>query len=92
MNRAAAGADRGLYLVFDWAEYELCEILRTHRDRGMKPPAERMVKSIMWQASLVHRTRVRNRIRNATRAVSNSNQFEFKPVSKPLEAFTKELE
>ncbi|KAJ1487263.1 kinase-like domain-containing protein [Baffinella frigidus] len=45
----AAGADRGLYLVFDWAEYELCEILRVHRDRGMKPPSERMVKSIMWQ-------------------------------------------
>uniref|UniRef100_A0A7S0QLZ4 Cyclin-dependent kinase 8 n=1 Tax=Cryptomonas curvata TaxID=233186 RepID=A0A7S0QLZ4_9CRYP len=41
---------RGLYLVFDWADYELCEILRTHRERDPRqPPSERMVKSIMWQ-------------------------------------------
>jgi len=44
-----SAAQRGLYLVFDWAEYELCEILRTHRERNMRPPSERMVKSIMWQ-------------------------------------------
>ena len=28
-----AGEGRGLYLVFDWAEYELSEILKTHRDK-----------------------------------------------------------
>jgi len=44
-----SAAQRGLYLVFDWAEYELCEVLRTHRERQMRPPSERMVKSIMWQ-------------------------------------------
>ncbi|EKX36494.1 hypothetical protein GUITHDRAFT_78884 [Guillardia theta CCMP2712] len=44
-----SAATKGLYLVFDWAEFELCEILKNHRDKGMKPPGERMVKSIMWQ-------------------------------------------
>ena len=28
-----AGEGRGLYLVFDWAEFELSEILKTHRDK-----------------------------------------------------------
>ena len=43
-----AGEGRGLYLVFDWAEFELSEILKTHRDKkeGLD---EKGVKSIMWQ-------------------------------------------
>jgi cyclin-dependent kinase 8/11 len=43
-----AGDGRGLYLVFDWAEFELSEILKTHRDKkeGLD---QKGVKSIMWQ-------------------------------------------
>jgi cyclin-dependent kinase 8/11 len=43
-----AGEGRGLYLVFDWAEFELSEILKTHREKkeGLD---EKGVKSIMWQ-------------------------------------------
>jgi len=28
-----SGEGRGLYLVFDWAEFELSEILKAHRDK-----------------------------------------------------------
>ena len=43
-----AGEGRGLYLVFDWAEFELSEILKQHRDKkeGLD---DKGVKSIMWQ-------------------------------------------
>ena len=28
-----SGEGRGLYMVFDWAEFELSEILKTHREK-----------------------------------------------------------
>ncbi|EKX36462.1 hypothetical protein GUITHDRAFT_117353 [Guillardia theta CCMP2712] len=40
---------KGLYLVFDWAEFELSEILKSHRERQRMPLCEKGVKSIMWQ-------------------------------------------
>ena len=41
-------------MVFDWAEYELCEILKAQREREVAQRSsikldERKVKSIMWQ-------------------------------------------
>lgn len=39
----------GLYLVFDYAEHDLYEILKHHRDKGLKAPNEAMVRSVLWQ-------------------------------------------
>lgn len=46
----AGGQEPSLSLAFDYAEHDLYEMLRFHRERGMGPVLETYtLKSLMWQ-------------------------------------------
>lgn len=42
-------ADMSLYLAFDYAEHDLYEIIRHHRDKGSHCINQYTVKSLLWQ-------------------------------------------
>ncbi|XP_027351942.1 cyclin-dependent kinase E-1-like isoform X2 [Abrus precatorius] len=42
-------ADMSLYLAFDYAEHDLYEIIRHHRDKVSQPINQYTVKSLLWQ-------------------------------------------
>ncbi|KAL0544371.1 hypothetical protein IC582_019485 [Cucumis melo] len=42
-------ADMSLYLAFDYAEHDLYEIIRHHRDKANHPLNQYTVKSLLWQ-------------------------------------------
>uniref|UniRef100_A0A7N0TWX0 Protein kinase domain-containing protein n=1 Tax=Kalanchoe fedtschenkoi TaxID=63787 RepID=A0A7N0TWX0_KALFE len=42
-------ADMSLYLAFDYAEHDLYEIIRHHRDKVNQPINQYTVKSLLWQ-------------------------------------------
>ncbi|KAL2941902.1 Cyclin-dependent kinase E-1 [Bienertia sinuspersici] len=42
-------ADMSLYLAFDYAEHDLYEIIRYHRDKVNQPINQYTVKSLLWQ-------------------------------------------
>ncbi|KAF2313477.1 hypothetical protein GH714_011181 [Hevea brasiliensis] len=42
-------ADMSLYLAFDYAEHDLYEIIRHHRDKGSHGINQYTVKSLLWQ-------------------------------------------
>ncbi|KAG9131653.1 hypothetical protein Leryth_009410 [Lithospermum erythrorhizon] len=42
-------ADMSLYLAFDYAEHDLYEIIRHHRDKVCQPINQYTVKSLLWQ-------------------------------------------
>ncbi|KAL0343220.1 UNVERIFIED_CONTAM: Cyclin-dependent kinase E-1, partial [Sesamum angustifolium] len=42
-------ADMSLYLAFDYAEHDLYEIIRHHRDKVNQPINQYTIKSILWQ-------------------------------------------
>ncbi|KAL9664268.1 hypothetical protein QQ045_019667 [Rhodiola kirilowii] len=41
--------DMSLYLAFDYAEHDLYEIIRHHRDKVNQPMNQYTVKSLLWQ-------------------------------------------
>ena len=48
--RFHGGQEPSLSLAFDYAEHDLYEMLRFHRERGMGPVLETYtLKSLMWQ-------------------------------------------
>ncbi|CDF40825.1 Cyclin-dependent kinase E-1, CDKE-1 [Chondrus crispus] len=42
-------ADKALYLVFDYAEHDLLEMIRWHHNRASQPMQMPTVKSLLWQ-------------------------------------------
>lgn len=42
-------ADKALYLVFDYAEHDLLEMIRWHHNRAGQPMPPQTVKSLLWQ-------------------------------------------
>lgn len=42
-------ADKALYLVFDYAEHDLLEMIRWHHNRVAQPMPMHTVKSLLWQ-------------------------------------------
>lgn len=42
-------ADKALYLVFDYAEHDLLEMIRWHHNRVQHPMPMQTVKSLLWQ-------------------------------------------
>lgn len=42
-------ADKALYLVFDYAEHDLLEMIRWHHNRASQPMPMQTVKSLLWQ-------------------------------------------
>lgn len=42
-------ADKALYLVFDYAEHDLLEMIRWHHNRASQPMPMPTVKSLLWQ-------------------------------------------
>lgn len=51
INRVLCVQEPSLSLAFDYAEHDLYEMLRFHRERGMAAPAMEAytIKSLMWQ-------------------------------------------